>query len=101
MMVIEDLFNAISLFAGVIGGLTQPILQGRRIRTQHEVAKADQESAKLNFMYTFLNASKEVSDAMYRINAAEEKIIIKEKEYDALAKAVEYSQELLDRKSVV
>ncbi|HLS10709.1 MAG TPA: TolC family protein [Flavobacteriaceae bacterium] len=95
-MEIKDLFNANSLFAGVIGGLTQPILQGRRIRTQHEVAKADQESAKLNFMYTFLNASKEVSDAMYRINAAEEKIIIKEKEYDALAKAVEYSQELLN-----
>lgn len=95
-MEIKDLFNANSFFAGVIGGLSQPILQGRRIRTQHEVAKADQESAKLNFMYTFLNASKEVSDAMYRIDAAEEKIMVKEKEYDALAKAVDYSQELLN-----
>lgn len=95
-MEIKDLFNANSLFAGVIGGLTQPILQGRRIRTQHEVAQADQESAKLNFMYTFLNASKEVSDAMYKIEAASKKIDIKEKEHDALAKAVEYSQELLN-----
>lgn len=93
---IKDLFNANSLFAGVIGGLTQPILQGRRIRTQHEVAQADQESAKLNFMYTFLNASKEVSDAMYKIETANKKIEIKEKEHDALAKAVEYSQELLN-----
>lgn len=93
---IKDLFNANSLFAGVIGGLTQPLLQGRRIRTQHEVAQADQESAKLNFMYTFLNASKEVSDAMYKIENASKKIDIKEKEHDALAKAVEYSQELLN-----
>lgn len=93
---IKDLFNANSLFAGVIGGLSQPILQGRRIRTQHEVAQADQESAKLNFMYTFLNASKEVSDAMYSIDAAKQKMEIKEKEYEALAKAVEYSQELLN-----
>lgn len=93
---IKDLFNANSLFAGVIGGLAQPILNGRRIRTQHEVAQAEQESAKLNFMYTFLNASKEVSDAMYAIEAADEKMSIKEKEHDALADAVEYSQELLN-----
>lgn len=93
---IKDLFNANSLFSGILGGLTQPLLQGRQIRTQHEVALAQQESAKLDFMLAFLNASKEVSDALYSIAAAEEKIEIKEKEHEALAKAVDYSQKLLN-----
>ena len=93
---IKDLFSASSLFSGIIGGLTQPIFQGRQIRTQHEVAQSQQESAKLNFMYTFLNASKEVSDALYAIEAANEKMEIKEKEHEALATAVDYSQKLLN-----
>lgn len=93
---IKDLFSSNSLFSGIVGGLAQPILQGRQIRTQHEVAKAQQENAKLNFMQTFLNASKEVSDALYSIQAAEEKITLKEKENDALATAVDYSQKLLN-----
>jgi len=93
---IKDLFSSSSLFSGIVGGLAQPILQGRQIKTQHEVAKAQQENAKLNFMQTFLNASKEVSDALYSIQAAEEKIEFKEKEHEALATAVDYSQKLLN-----
>lgn len=93
---IKDLFSSSSLFSGIVGGLAQPILQGRQIKTQHEIAKAQQENAKLNFMQTFLNASKEVSDALYSIQAAEEKIEFKEKEHEALATAVDYSQKLLN-----
>lgn len=93
---IKDLFNTNSLFSGFLGGITQPILQGRQIRTQHEVAQAKQETATLNFMQTFLNASKEVSDALYAIQAAEEKVVIKEKEHQALVTAVDYSQKLLN-----
>ena len=93
---LDKLFDVNSLFASVIGGLTQPILNGRRIKTQYEVSQAQQEQALLEFKYTLLVAGKEVSDAMYSIEAASEKIVIKEQENDAYNLATDYSQELLD-----
>src|SRR5690606_4949785 len=56
----DNLFNANSLFATLIGGITQPILNGRKIRTQYEVSQAQQEQARLNFKQSFLIASKEI-----------------------------------------
>src|SRR5690554_3366470 len=93
---LDKLFDVNSLFASVIGGLTQPILNGRRIKTQYEVSQAQQEQALLQFKYTLLVAGKEVSDAMYSIEAASEKIAVKEKENEAYSLATDYSQELLD-----
>lgn len=93
---LDKLFNLNSLFATVVGGLTQPILNGRKIKTQYEVSQALQEQALLRFKYTLLVAGKEVSDAMYSIESATEKIEIKETEKEAYNLATEYSQELLD-----
>lgn len=95
-MELDQLFDVKSLFANIIGGLSQPILNGRRIKTQFEVSEAQQEQALLQFQFALLNAGKEVSDALFSIEAAEEKIDIKEKENDAYALASEYSQELLN-----
>lgn len=92
----DKLFSSSSLFATVIGGLTQPIFNGRKIRTQYEVSQAQQEQAKLAFKYSVLNAGKEVSDALYSYNAATEKIKVKEKEFNAYDLATGYSEELLD-----
>lgn len=92
----DNLFDAGSLFATLVGGLTQPLLNGRKIRTQYEVKKAMQEQAKLDFKFTLLTASKEVSDALYSYDAAIAKIRVKEKEYEAYTLAKDYSQELLD-----
>lgn len=92
----NKLFDSSSLFASIVGGLTQPIFNGRRIRTQYEVSKAQQEQAKLDFEYVLLKASKEVSDALYSYSAAMKKIQVKEKEYKAYMLARDYSQELLD-----
>ena len=92
----NKLFDTNSLFASVVGGLTQPLFNGRRIRTQYEVSQAQQEQSMLDFKYALLNASKEVSDALYSYNAAMEKIEVKKKEYEAYTMAREYSQELLD-----
>ncbi|MFT4832031.1 MAG: multidrug efflux system outer membrane protein [Psychroserpens sp.] len=92
----DKLFSASSLFATVVGGLTQPIFNGRKIRTQYEVSQAQQEQAKLAFKFSVLNAGKEVSDALYSYTAATEKIAIKEKEFNAYDLATSYSEELLD-----
>lgn len=91
-----DLFDPNSLFATIIGGLAQPILNGRRIRTQYEVSQSQQEQARLEFRRAILTASKEVSDALYSYEAASEKIEVKQKEYDAYNLATNYSEELLD-----
>lgn len=93
---IDQLLNANSLFASLVGSLTQPILNGRRIRTQYEVAQAQQEQALLNFRKAILNASREVSDALYTYEAAEERIGIKTSQYQAYDTATIYSEELLN-----
>lgn len=93
---LDKLFNVNSLFSSLFGGLTQTVLNNRRVRTQFEVSKAEQEQALLQFKYALLVAGKEVSDAMYGINAASEKIEIKEREYEAFNLATDYSRELLD-----
>lgn len=93
---LDELFSANSLFANLIGGIAQPILNGRKIKTQFEVAQAQQEQARLNFKQSLLVASKEVSDAMFAYNSASEKIEIKQKEFEAYDLATEYSQELLN-----
>lgn len=90
----DQLFNANSLFANIVGSLTQPLINGRQIRTQHEVSKANQEKAYLNYKKAVLTASKEVSDALYTYQSLSEKKGLKEKEYQAYALATEYSEEL-------
>ncbi len=93
---LDQLFNANSLFASAVAGLTQPIFNKRKIRTQYEVSLISQEQARLNFTQTLLVASKEVSDAMYAYEIASEKIEIKQKEYNAYNLATQYSEELLN-----
>jgi len=93
---IDNLFSASSLFATITGGLMQPIINGRKIRTQYEVSQAQQEQARLDFKFAILNAGKEVSDAMYSYEAATEKIDVKEKEYEAYSLSTDYSEELLN-----
>ncbi|MEH6406207.1 MAG: efflux transporter outer membrane subunit, partial [Leeuwenhoekiella sp.] len=91
---LDKLFDPDSFFATIVGGLTQPIFNKRLNKTQLEVAKAQQEQARLNFRYAIINASKEVSDALYTYDAASEKIIIKEKEFEAYDLATDYSEQL-------
>ena len=91
-----NLFDTNSLFATIIGGLTQPIFNKRQIKTQFEVAEVKQEQARLQFRKAFLTATKEVSDALYNYEASTDKIEIKQKEFDAYDTATNFSQELLN-----
>ena len=79
-----------------MGGLAQPILNGRRIRTQYEVAQAEQEQARLQYLQTFLTATAEVSDALYSFDATTRKIEVRQKEYEAYNDAVRYSEALVN-----
>lgn len=93
---IEKFFSAGSLFSSVIAGLTQPVFNRRALRTRHEVAQLQQEQAVIRFKKSLLNATREVSDALYLIDVATKKILLKEQESAAYHMAGEYSQELLN-----
>jgi len=93
---LQNFFSLNSLFANVVGGLAQPVLSGRRIRTQYEVAQAEQEQARLYYLKTFLTATAEVSDALYSFDATTRKIEVKQKEYEAYNDAVRYSEALVN-----
>jgi NodT family efflux transporter outer membrane factor (OMF) lipoprotein len=94
---LDKWLDASSFFNTLVGGLVQPVLNGRKIRTQYEVSKAQQEQALLNYKKTLLTAGQEVSDALYTYEATSDKIELKEKEYQAYKLASEYSEELLNQ----
>jgi NodT family efflux transporter outer membrane factor (OMF) lipoprotein len=91
----EKLFSANSLFATLVGGLAQPIFNRRQIKTQKEVALAQQEQALLQFKKSLLIAGKEVSDALYTYKAETKKFEFRTLEVEALRNAESNSNELL------
>jgi NodT family efflux transporter outer membrane factor (OMF) lipoprotein len=93
---IDHLFSVNSLFASVVGGLVQPILNRRQIRTNYEVSQANKEIAYLEFRRTVLTAGKEVSDALRVFSVQDQFIDLKTKELNAYSKSVEFSQELVN-----
>ncbi|WP_067145019.1 efflux transporter outer membrane subunit [Pseudotamlana agarivorans] len=92
----DNWFNTNSLFANIVGGITQPIFNQRKIRTQYEVAQAQQETALLNFKQTLLVAGREVSEALYSYNAETEKLEYLDNQVQALRRAEVNSEELLN-----
>lgn len=61
-----------SLFGIVAGSIAQPLLQGKRLRTQFEIAKVEREKAVIAFRQTVLVAVGEVSDALVSVEKLKE-----------------------------
>lgn len=77
-----------SVFGSVAGGLTAPLLNGRRLRTQYEVAKLERDQALIHFRQTVIVAVSEVSDALIKIKKQEEQYDIAKQRVETLKKAV-------------
>ncbi|RTE54618.1 efflux transporter outer membrane subunit [Arenibacter aquaticus] len=92
---LDNLFNANSLFATVVGGLTQPLLNQRKLRTQKEVAMAQQQQSLLQFKKALLVAGSEVSNALFTYESETKKFVFKKNEVEALRTAEANSEELL------
>lgn len=84
-----------SIFWSAVAGLTQPILNGRALRTQHEVAKLQEAAALLTFKQTLLDAGSEVSNALASMHYLQQQATYQKEQVDALKTAYNYSQELL------
>ncbi len=93
---LDNWIDSSSIFANLVGGLTQPIFNGRKVRTAYEVAKAQQEQSLLSFKQSLLVAGKEVSEALYDYNISVEKEAFVSKQVVALKRAEDNSEELLN-----
>lgn len=92
---LDNLINTNSLFANLVGGLTQPLFNQRKLKTQKEVAIAQQEQAFLEFQKTLLVAGSEVSDALFSYESEVKKFEFRKNEVEALRAAEANSEELL------
>ncbi len=78
-----------SLFGNLAGGITQPLFQHRRIKTQYELAKLDREKAVIQFRQTVLIAVGEVSDALVKVEKLDEQQGIASKRVNILQQATQ------------
>ncbi|KIA85739.1 TolC family protein [Flavobacterium sp. AED] len=83
-----------SLFGTALGGLTQPLLNSKKIRTQYNIAKAEREKAVLNFRQSVLVAVSEVSDALIKIEKLERQHFFIKERVKTLQQAIKNSNML-------
>jgi len=84
-----------SLLWNVIGGITQPLLNGRTLKTQKEITRLQEDVVFLLFKQTILHAGNEVSKTLASIHFLKQQAGYQKEQVEALKKAYEYSQELL------
>ena len=81
-----------SLFGLAGASLIQPVLQGRQLKTQFEIAKQQREQAVIQFRQSVLTADIEVSNALVQLNKLKEQEILAKQRTDTLSAAVGNSQ---------
>lgn len=77
-----------SLFGNLAGGITAPLLNGKKIRVQYKIAEEQREQSVINFRQTVLVAVVEVSNALVVINKLEEQYNITNERQIKLKSAV-------------
>ena len=77
-----------SLFGNLVGGLTAPILNSKKIRTNFEIAKMQRDQAILQFRQTVIVAVNEVADALVQIDKKKQQFTIANDRVNILKEAV-------------
>lgn len=95
---LKDFFTN-SIFYSIIGGLTQPIFNQGLNKMRLTTAQSQQLQAYNNFQQSLLIAGQEVSNALYSYEMASAKEDSRKKQIEALEKAVDYTQQLLEYSS--
>ncbi|HTO15855.1 MAG TPA: TolC family protein [Edaphocola sp.] len=92
---IKDWLTPGGIFAQVAGGVLQPIISRRQLKTALEVAQTKEEQALIRYQQALLVAGNDVSNALFEYQTQTEAIGLQVKQYQALQTAVNYSQQLL------
>ncbi|MCP2028330.1 NodT family efflux transporter outer membrane factor (OMF) lipoprotein [Flavobacterium sp. HSC-32F16] len=95
---LKDFFTN-SIFYSIIGGLTQPIFNQGKNKIRLTTAQSQQLQAYNTFQQSLLTAGQEVSNALYSYQMAVEKEDSRKKQIEALEKAVDFTQQLLEYSS--
>lgn len=88
-----------SIFYSILGGLTQPIFNQGLNRERLTNAQSRQVQAFNTFQQSLLVAGQEVSNALFAYDMAVAKEDSREKQIEALEKAVDFTQQLLEYSS--
>jgi NodT family efflux transporter outer membrane factor (OMF) lipoprotein len=77
-----------SLFGMVVGGLTQPLFQRKKLKTAYRISEVDREKTVIQFKQTVLVAVGEVSDALAERNKLKEQQAVAANRVDTLKGAI-------------
>lgn len=77
-----------SVFGSVLAGLTQPVFQRNKLRTQYKISEVDREKTVIEFKQSVLTAVGEVSDALGRISKLKEQRVVVANRVDTLQQAI-------------
>lgn len=91
--------NPGKLLLNAAASLLQPIFNAGANRARVKIMKAQQEEAKLSFRQTLLNAGAEVNNALSQYQSAHAKSDLRAKQIEALERAVESTELLMEHSS--
>ena len=76
-----------SLFGAVAGGITQPLINHRKLKTDYQIALVNREQVVISFRQSVLNAVGDVSDNLVRIEKFEQQMSLAAKRVSTLEQA--------------
>ena len=88
--------NPGGLILSAAASLTAPLFNGGKLRAQVRIAEAQQQEALLSFKQSLLNAGSEVNTALSQVQTAREKLTLRQGQVEALKRASESTQLLMD-----
>lgn len=91
----SNLLSPKSIVANLVGGLTMPIFNQKRLKGNLAIAQSRQNVAALNFESSLLTAGQEVSDILFGFDNTLKINIWRQKQILSLSNAVGYNKDLL------
>ncbi len=83
-----------SLFATTMAGITQPLFQKGKLKTQYQLSQVDREKTVIAFRESVLLAVGEVSDALTKVNKLKEQQLIAQSRISFLQQGIGSAQML-------
>lgn len=92
---ISKWLNPASFFNTITGGITQPVFDRRRLKTQKQVTRIDMEQSLLRFQQKVLDAGLEVSNLMKTYEIQSRNLLALQGQEALLEKSFEDSKEMM------
>ena len=87
------------MLLSAVASLTQPIFARGEINAQYKISKAQYQEAEIQFQQTLLNAGAEINTTLAKLQNANNKRNLYEKQVESLERAVESTKLLMQNSS--